>query len=88
MYLDCMAICLNLYIRINLGWMPIATFFKLIPLSELQDFCLTIISAWLQYAQISLVLYISAGILSCSLVWINPVTPTQQGIYLLHLQLC
>ena len=34
--------------------MPIAIFFNLIPLRELQDFCLTIISAWLQYAQISL----------------------------------
>lgn len=62
--------------------------FNLILLRELQDFCLTIISVWLQYAQISLVLYISAGILSCSLVWINPVIQTQQGIYLLHLQLC
>ena len=46
------------------GWMPIANLFNLIPLRELQDFCLTIISAWLQYAQISLVLYISVGILS------------------------
>ena len=79
---------LNLYIRINQGLMPIVTFFNLIPLRELQDFCLTIISAWLQYAQISLVLYISAGILSFSLVWINPVIQTQQDIYLLHLQLC
>ena len=68
--------------------MPIAIFFNLIQLREIQDFCLTIIRAWLQYAQISLALYISAGILSCSLVWINPVIQTQQDICFLHLQLC
>ena len=62
--------------------------FQFDPVKGIQDFCLTIISAWLQYAQISLALYISAGILSCSLVWINPVIQTQQDICFLHLQLC